>query len=199
MTMTETGTPTPAPQLRTVDGAELPVPGTYTLDITHSAVLFAVRHLGLSQVRGLFGTFDGVVTIAERPEDSTVAVDIDPASVDTRLAFRDERLRGDDFFDVAHHPTMSFRSTRVAGSGSTWTVEGDLTIRGVTQPVTLDVTFQGAAVDPWGGRRIAFAATGQVDRERWGLTWNQTLDTGGVFVGRTVRFDLEVEAVQQYP
>ena len=195
--MTETSTPTPAPQTRTVDGAELPVPGTYTLDLTHSAVMFAVRHLGLSQVRGHFEEFDGVMEIAERPEDSTVAVFVDLGSVDTRLAPRDERLRGDDFFDVANHPTMTFRSTRVAGSGSTWTVEGDLTIRGVSHPVTLDVTFQGAATDPWGGRRIAFAATGKVDRERWGLTWNQTLDTGAIFVGRTVHLDIEAEAVQQ--
>lgn len=189
--------PAPALPTRTVAGAELPIPGRYAIDVGHSAVLFAVRHLGLSQVRGVFGAFDGVVEIAERPEGSTVAVDVDVASVDTRLAPRDDRLRGEDFFDVANHPNMSFRSTGVQGSGASWTVDGDLTIRGVTAPVRLDVTFEGAGVDPWGGRRIAFSATGEVDRERWGITWNQNLDTGGVLVGRKARLDLEIEAVLQ--
>lgn len=192
-------TPAPAPPTRTVDGVELPAPGRYAIDVGHSAILFAVRHLGLSKVRGQFSAFDGVVEIAERPEDSSVAVEVELASVDTNLAPRDDRLRGEDFFDVEHHPTMSFRSTGVRGAGASWTVDGDLTVRGVTAPVNLEVTFEGAGVDPWGGRRIAFSATADVDRERWGLTWNQTLDTGGFLVGRTAHLTLEVEALLQSP
>ena len=209
--MTETSAAVPAAPLRTVDGVLLPAPGTYAVDVGHSAVLFAVRHLGLSRVRGIFGAFEGVVEIADRPEASSVRVDVDVASVDTRLAPRDERLRGEDFFDAARHPTMTFRSTRVAPAsasvsvpasapaGDRWAVEGDLTIRGVTQPVTLDVRFEGGELDPFGGRRIAFTASGEVDRERWGISWNQVLDSGGLFVGRTVTLDLEVEAVLRDP
>jgi polyisoprenoid-binding protein YceI len=193
--MTETGTGTPL--TRTVDGAELPVPGTYAIDTRHSAVEFVVRHLGLAKVRGRFRTFDGVIEIADRPDESTVAVDVELASIDTLDPPRDEHLRTGDFLDVPNHPTMSFRTTRVAGSGTDWTVEGDLTLRGVTHPVTLDVTLEGVGPDPFGGHRIAFSASGEIDRERWGMTWNQILDTGGLAVGKKVRLELEVEAVRQ--
>jgi polyisoprenoid-binding protein YceI len=182
---------------RTVDGTELPVPGPYAIDASHSAVEFVVRHLGLAKVRGRFGAFAGVIDIAERPEDSSVAVDVELASIDTREPNRDEHLRTNDFFDVPHHPTMSFRSTKVTGSGTKWTVEGDLTLKGVTNPVTLDVSFEGAGADPWGGQRIAFSATGEIDRERWGVNWNQALETGGFVVGKKVKLELEVEAVKQ--
>ena len=195
--MSQTGTPAQTPLVRTVDGTDLPVPGRFAIDTSHSVVEFRVRHLGLARVRGQFRAFDGVVEIADRPEESTVAVDVDLASVDTREPNRDERLRGGDFLDVPNHPTMSFRSRAVTGSGTNWTVEGDLTVRGVTNPFTLDVTFEGAGSDPWGGRRIAFSASGELDRDRWGMTWNQALETGGVLVGRTVKIELEVEAVEQ--
>ena len=194
--MTETGTPAQAPSTRTVDGVELPVPGTYAIDASHSAVEFVVRHLGLARLRGRFRAFQGTIEIAERPEDSTVTVDVDVASVDTGEPPRDERLRTNDFFDVPNHPTMSFRTTRVAGSAGRWVVEGDLTLRGVTHPVTLDVTFEGAGGDPWGGQRIAFSATGEVDREQWGVSWNQALEAGGFVIGRKARLELEVEAVK---
>ncbi len=171
--MTNTGTPAPTSLTRTVDGAELPVAGTYAIDTSHSAVEFVVRHLGITKLRGRFSAFEGVVEIADRPEESTVSVDVDLASIDTREAKRDEHLRANDFFDVANHPTMSFRSIRVGGSATSWTVAGDLTLRGVTKPVTLDVTFEGAGRDPWGGERIAFSAAGEIDREQW-ATWTPT-------------------------
>jgi polyisoprenoid-binding protein YceI len=193
--MTETGTQTPF--TRTVDGVEQPAAGRYAIDPRHSAVEFAVRHLGLAKVRGRFHTFDGVVEIADRPEESTVAVDVELASIDTSDPPRDEHLRTGDFLDVPNHPTMSFRTTRVTGSGTAWSVEGDLTLRGVTQPITLDVTLEGTGPDPFGGHRVAFSATGEIDRERWGMTWNQVLDTGGLAVGKKVRLELEVEAVRQ--
>jgi polyisoprenoid-binding protein YceI len=122
--MTETTAQPQAPLTRTVDGAELPVPGIYAIDASHSAVEFVVRHLGLSKVRGGFGAFDGIIEIADRPEASRVSVDVALASLDTREPNRDEHLRASDFFDVPNHPTMSFRSTRVTGSGTDWTLEG---------------------------------------------------------------------------
>ena len=194
--MTETDTQAQTPLTRTVAGAELPVPGTYAFDVSHSAVEFVVRHLGLAKVRGRFGTFDGAIEIADRPEESTVTVDVDVASIDTHEPNRDEHLRTNTFFDVPNHPTMSFRNTRVSGSGTSWIVEGDLTLRGVTNPVTLDVTFEGAGGDPWGGQRIAFSASGEIDREEWGMTWNQALETGGFVIGKKVKLELEVEAVK---
>lgn len=182
---------------RTVDGAELPVAGLYAIDASHSAVEFVVRHLGLAKVRGRFSAFEGVVEIAERPEDSSVTVDVELASIDTREPNRDEHLRTNDFFDVPSHPTMSFKSTKVTGSGNRWQVTGDLTLKGATKPVTLDVSFEGAGADPWGGQRIAFSATAEIDREEWGVNWNQALETGGFVVGKKVKLELEVEAVKQ--
>jgi polyisoprenoid-binding protein YceI len=194
--MTET-TETAAQALtRTVDGADLPVPGTYTIDASHSAVEFVVRHLGLAKVRGGFGAFGGVIEIADRPDESQVTVDVALASLDTREPNRDEHLRASDFFDVPNHPTMSFRSTRVTGSGTDWTVEGDLTLRGVTNQVSLDVTFEGAGHDPWGGHRIAFSASGEIVRDHWGMNWNQVLEAGGFVIGKKVKLELEVEAVR---
>jgi polyisoprenoid-binding protein YceI len=125
-----------------------------------------------------------------------VTVDVALASLDTREPNRDEHLRASDFFDVPNHPTMSFRSTRVTGSGTGWTVDGDLTLRGVSNPLSLVVTFEGAGRDPWGGHRIAFSASGEIVRDRWGMTWSQVLETGGLVIGRKVQLDLEVEAVR---
>jgi polyisoprenoid-binding protein YceI len=194
--MTETTAQAQAPLTRTLDGAELPVPGTYAIDASHSAIEFVVRHLGLAKVRGGFGAFNGVIEIADRPEESRVTVDVALASLDTREPNRDEHLRASDFFDVPNNPTMSFRSTRVTGSGAEWTLDGDLTLRGVTNPVALDVTFEGAGRDPWGGHRIAFSASGEIVRDQWGMNWNQVLETGGFVIGKKVKLELEVEAVR---
>ncbi len=193
--MTDTTT---TPSLtRTIDGTELPVAGLYAIDASHSAVEFVVRHLGLAKVRGRFSAFEGVIEIGERPEDSTVTVDVELASIDTREPNRDEHLRTNDFFDVPNHPTMSFKSTSVTGSATRWQVTGELTLKGVTKPVTLDVSFEGAGADPWGGNRIAFSATAEIDREQWGVSWNQALESGGFVVGKKVKLELEVEAVKQ--
>ena len=181
---------------RPVDGVELPASGRWAIDASHSSVEASVRHLGLSKVRGAFRSFTGSIDVAERPEDSSVQVSIDAASVDTREPARDEHLRSPDFLDVASHPTIDFRSTKVTGSGGRWQVEGDLTLRGTTRPVTLDVTFEGAGSDPWGGHRAAFSARTELDREAFGLTWNQVLESGGLLVGKKVRIDLEVEGVR---
>lgn len=188
-----------ASMTRTVGGDTLPAVGTWTLDPSHSSLEFSVRHLGLSKVRGRFGTFSGEVTVAEDPAHSRVDVAIEVQSVDTRDAKRDEHLRTNDFFDAAEFPTMTFTSTSVTGGGSDWEVTGDLTIRGVTKSVVLDTTFEGTAGDPWGGSRAAFSATTEIDREDFGMTFNATLETGGVLVGKKVKIEIDAEAVLATP
>jgi polyisoprenoid-binding protein YceI len=183
---------------RTVDGSEVPVAGTYTLDASHSDVGFSVRHLMVSKTKGRFSDVSGTVVIAEDPLASSVDVTIAVASIDTRDATRDGHLLSPDFFDAEQHPTITYRSTKVTpAGGDRWTVEGDLSVHGVTRPVALEVTFEGAAKDPWGGERIGFTAKTEVDREAFGLTWNQALETGGVLVGKAAKIEIEAEAVRQ--
>jgi polyisoprenoid-binding protein YceI len=183
---------------RPVDGVDLPLPGTFTVDPSHSHVGFSVRHMMVSKVRGRFAAFTGTVVIGEDPLASSVEVDVELASVDTRDEGRDQHLRSADFFDADAHPTMTYRSTSVSAVGKgRFTVRGDLTIKGVTQPVELEVTYEGTARDPWGNERIGVSATGELDREAFGLTWNQGLETGGVLVGKTVKLEVEAEAIRQ--
>lgn len=186
------------PLTRTVDGLELPAPGTYALDLSHSHVGFSVRHLMVSKTKGRFADFSGTVTIGEDPLESSVQVEIQVASIDTSDELRDGHLRSPDFFDAVTFPTMTYRSTGVtAASGGAWRVDGELTVRDSTQPVALEVTFDGAAKDPWGGARIGFTARTQLDREAFGLTWNQALEAGGVVVGKQVAISIDAEAVRQ--
>lgn len=188
---------TTLPATRTIDGVELPAAGTWTIDASHSSVNFKVKHLGVSKTRGRFTRFAGTVEVAEDPARTTVEATIDASSIDTHDSGRDEHLRGADFFDVANHPNLSFRSTGVAGKGDDWTLEGDLTIAGVTRPVSLEVEFDGVATDPWGGSRAGFVAKASVNREDFGLTWNAALEAGGFLVGKNVTIELEVELVRQ--
>jgi polyisoprenoid-binding protein YceI len=191
--MSEISTATPI--TRTVDGVELPVPGTYTLDTSHSSVNFVVKHLMVSKTRGTFTGFTGTVVIGEDPADSSVEVTVDVASVHTRDEKRDGHLRSADFFHVEEHPTMTYKSTSVKPAGNEWLVDGDLTVHGVTGPLQLRVAFEGAASTPWGGQALGFSATGEVNREDFGLTWNQALETGGVLVGKKATIEIEAEAV----
>jgi polyisoprenoid-binding protein YceI len=190
--MTETATL--APLTRTVDGVELPAAGTYTLDVSHSSIGFVVKHLMVSKTRGTFTGFSGTVVIAEDPTQSSVQVDVDVASIETRDEKRDGHLRSADFFDVETYPTMTFRSTSVKPAGDEWIVDGDLTVHGVTGPLQLKVAFEGAANTPWGGQAIGFSAKGEVNREDFGLTWNQALETGGVLVGKKATIEIDAEA-----
>lgn len=181
---------------RTIDGVEAPRAGTWTIDAAHSSVEVIARHLMLAKVRGRFGSFAGEIVVGDTPEDSGVEVTIDAASIDTGEPKRDEHLRSPDFLDVENHPTLTFRSTEVRRTGErTLEVDGDLTIRGVVRPVTLDVEYLGVTQDPWGNTRAAFSATTEIDREEFGITWNQALETGGVMVGRKLKVELEVSAV----
>jgi len=177
-------------------GTAVPAPGTYDLDKAHTNVEFIARHLMITKVRGRFAEFSGVVQIAEVPEESSVTVTIDAASVNTSQEQRDAHLRGADFLDVEKYPTLSFASTKVELDGDDhWKVTGDLTVMGITRPVVLDVEFDGANTTPWGTQAVAFSASTEIDREEWGLTYNQALETGGVVVGKKVRIELNVEAV----
>ena len=189
---------TTAPTTRIVEGQELPPAGTYELDVSHSTVGFFVKHLMVAKTRGRFGQFHGTVVIAEDPADSSVEVEIDMASVDTRDEGRDAHLRSPDFFHVEEYPTMTYRSTAVTPmADGQWAVDGELTARGVTQPVRLLVDFEGGVTDPWGNARAGFSATAELDREAFGITFNQVLEGGGVMVGKKVSIEIEAEAVRQ--
>jgi polyisoprenoid-binding protein YceI len=172
---------------------------TWVLDPAHTVVEFAVKHMMIATVRGNFGQVEGTLRLDERdPSRSTVEAKIDVASIDTRQSQRDEHLRSADFFDVANHPTMEFRSRRVEQvSKDRYRVTGDLTIRGETREVELDVTEGGRIRDPWGADRIAFSAEGKIDRTEFGLKWNQALEAGGVVVSNEVRISIEAQAVAE--
>lgn len=183
---------------RIVSGVELPTPGTYALDPTHTRIGFVARHLMVTKVRGHFSLFEGSITIGEDPKDSTAEVTIQAPSVETGTADRDAHLRSADFFDVEKFPELTFRNARVVSQkGTDFTVVGELTIKDVTREVELAVELDGIVKDPYGNTRLAVTATTEVDREHWGLTWNAALETGGVLVSRNIRIEIESEAVLQ--
>jgi polyisoprenoid-binding protein YceI len=177
---------------------DLPAEGTWTIDPGHTTVGAVARHLMVTKVRGKFGVFEGAIHVAEKPEDSWAELTIDAASIDTGVPDRDTHLRSADFLDVEKYPTLTYRSTKVEHTGeNTLRVTGDLTIRDVTRPVVLDVTYEGLAADPWGGTRAAFTATGEIEREQFGMTWNVALDKGGVLVSKRIQLDIETQAVRK--
>ena len=185
--------------VRVAGGRQVPEPGLWEIDPSHASFEFVARHL-MARVRGRFSGVNGVAHIAERPEDSTLEVEIDASTVDTQDANRDAHLRSNDFFGSEEHPTISFRSTgvRPGDREHQWLVDGDLTIRGVTRPVTVDTEFLGGAIDPWGNTRIGFSGVvPEVNREDWGLTWNTPLETGGFLLSRSVRLEIEAELVRK--
>ncbi len=179
-------------------GTQFPAVGTWTIDPTHTAIEFEAKHLMIAKVKGRFAEFDGALTVADDPTQSVVSVTIKAASIDTRTEQRDEHLRSPDFLEVDKYPEIAFVSTSLEHEdGDDWRINGDLTIHGVTKPVTLKTEYEGQAGDPWGGQRVAFSAETKIDREDWGLTWNQALEAGGWLVGKEIKLKLEVEAVLQ--
>ena len=182
--------------VRNIDGATLPAAGTYNLDGSHSHVGFTVKHLMVAKVRGSFNTATATITIADEPTASAVEVSIDASSIDTRDEGRDGHLRSGDFLDVEQFPALTFTSTSVSPKGDRWEVTGDLTIKDVTKSTVLTVEFEGGSVDPWGNARIGFSATGEINREEFGLTWNQALETGGFVVGKNIKLEIEAEGVK---
>jgi polyisoprenoid-binding protein YceI len=186
---------------RTIDGQVVPVPGTWLIDPVHSGVQFSVRHMMVSRLRGRFRDVSGIIHIDEIPERSSVEATIDMASIDTGDPTRDNHLLSADFFDVEHFPLARFVSTSVVPEPllgpDRWAVDGDLTIRDVTRRVVLELELGGVALDPWGNVRAGFRAWTQIDREQFGISWNQAIETGGFLVGKTVDIDIEIEAVRQ--
>ncbi len=183
---------------RSFGGLTIPTAGTFVIDPAHTEVGFVARHLMVSKVRGSFTQVTGEVTIAEDPLASSVSASILAASIDTGVADRDNHLRSGDFLDVEKYPELTFRSTRVVQpKDNDFRLVGELTIRDVTREVTLDVEFDGVAVSPWGQEVVAFTATTEIDREEWGITWNQALEAGGVLVSKKVKIEISAEATRQ--
>ncbi|MBC7558752.1 MAG: YceI family protein [Dermatophilaceae bacterium] len=167
-------------------------PGIWNVDASHSEVGFTARHLMVSKVRGQFKDFAAVVTVAQPFELSTVEATVQMASIDTNSAGRDTHVKSPDFFDVENNPTMTFASTTVTDSA----LEGLLTIKGVSKPVSFDLDFGGVSADPWGGTRAGFEATTEINRKDFGLSWNVAIEGGGMLVGEKVKIVLDVQLVQ---
>lgn len=170
--------------------------GTWTLDNSHSEIGFSVRHAGISKVRGQFKDVAATATVGETLADSSVEATAKIASLDTSDANRDGHLHSADFFDAEQFPDMTFKSTSISAQGETYSLNGDLTIRGTTLPVSFDTEFNGVAVDPFGTTRAGFSGQTTISRKDFGLTWNAALEAGGVLVGDKVTISLEVEFTQ---
>lgn len=170
----------------------------WAIDPAHSEVQFKVKHLMISTVTGSFKQFGAEAELeGDDLGNAHVSFWADTASIFTNDEKRDAHLRSPDFFDSEQFPKLTFTSTRIEGSGSNWKVTGDLTIKGVTKPVTLDVEWSGQAKDPWGNTKAGLNLSGKIDRKEWGLTWNAALETGGVLVSEEVRILCEVQLAHQ--
>jgi polyisoprenoid-binding protein YceI len=172
--------------------------GTYTLDPAHTRIGFVARHAMVTKVRGAFNEFEGTATIdGTNPAVSHVQVAINAASIDTRNAQRDEHLRSNDFLAMAEYPQITFTSTSVSQTGGdTFEVTGDLTIKGVTNTITVPFDFEGAAKDPFGNERVGFEGAVTINRKDYGITWNAALETGGVLVSEKVTLEFEISAIK---
>lgn len=182
----------------TTSGTRTPEPGTWVIEPQHSSIEAVARHMMVTKVRGSFGSFSGTVEVAEDVTDSTIEVVIDAASIDTGVEDRDQHLRSEDFLHVEEHPEMTFTSTSIEpAEDGRYRVTGDLTIRGKTNPVELDVSYFGVSEDPWGNPRALFEASTTLQRSDWGMTWNQALEAGGVLVSRSVDVEISVQLVRE--
>lgn len=167
----------------------------WTIDPEHSVVEFSVKHLKIATVKGRFSDLTGQITVDhENIQNSSVDVEIGAASIDTRNENRDAHLRSADFFDVEVFPTLTLKSSRVEPDGDDITITGDLTMHGITRQVVLDAKLNGQAADPTGQRIISYSARTELNRKDFGLTWNTTVETGGVLVGEDVRIDIDIQA-----
>lgn len=168
-------------------------------DPAHSRIEFVARHMMLAKVRGQFQEYAVTLELDEaHPEAASVEARIKTASIDTREPQRDAHLRSADFFKSDEYPEMTFKSTKIERTGAeTAKLHGDLTIRQVTKPVVLDVSYLGASKSPWGTTNIGFEASTKINREDWGLTWNVALETGGVLVGKEIAINIEAEFIRQ--
>ncbi|MGN7976736.1 MAG: polyisoprenoid-binding protein [Microbacterium sp. 69-10] len=172
-------------------------PGTYVLDPAHSEVTFSVRHMMISKVRGTFGVKEATLIAPENPLEAKVEAKVDVTSIDTKDENRDAHLRSADFFDVENHPSMEFVSTGTRVEDGDFLVDGDLTIRGITKPVTFEFEFGGFGTDPYGNYKAGASAKTVINREDFGLTWNAALETGGVLVGKEITIGLDLQGALQ--
>ncbi len=183
---------------REYNGTIIPLAGTYDLDANHKRVGFVVRHLMVSKVRGEFGTATATITVGEDPLQSSVTATIDAASFNSGQEQRDGHVKSPDFLDVEKYPTLEYRSTGVKSiDGTEVVLTGELTVKGVTQPVDLTVEIEGVGRSPYGQDVFGFSATTEIDREAFGLTYNMALETGGVMVGKNVKIEIEGEAIRR--
>jgi polyisoprenoid-binding protein YceI len=180
--------------VRIIDGRPVPVAGTWKVDHIHSDIRITARHLMVAKVRGTFEDFDAAIVVGEDPVDSTVKIEAKASSVTTGTTDRDNHLRSSDFLDAEQFPLVTFESTSLKPSGENWKLTGDLTIRGVTKPVTFDLVFEGAATDPYGNTKAGFSAVGEIERRDWGLTWNVPLENGGMLVSEKFQIEFDIEA-----
>ena len=172
------------------------IAGDYTLDVAHSRLGFSARHAMVTTVRGAFKDFEGTAHVdTANPANSKVELTIRTDSIDTGVADRDAHLRSADFFEIESHPEITFTSTNVERDGDDWTITGDLTIKGTTQPVTVEFESTGSARDPFGNLRIGFEGHTTLSRKDWGLTWNAALETGGVLVSEKIKLEFDVSAI----
>jgi polyisoprenoid-binding protein YceI len=180
----------------TIDAGTLT--GRYTLDPSHTRIGFVARHAMVTKVRGAFNDFEGVANIdGEDLSKSSAAVTIQAASIDTRSEQRDGHLRNNDFLDIENYPEITFATTEVRPlDDQTLQVTGDLTIKDVTKPITIDFEIQGAATDPFGNQRVGFEGSVTINRKDYGITWNAALETGGVLVSDKVTLEFEVSAIK---
>ncbi|MCX4781264.1 YceI family protein [Streptomyces sp. NBC_01264] len=182
-----------------VDPALAALTGDYVIDASHSSIGFTVRHAMVTNVRGTFADHEGSLRLdGTDPSRSTATIDVKIASVDTGIADRDGHLRGGDFFDAETFPLMTFRSTEARQlGGDTYRITGELTIKDVTRPLSIDLEFGGSATDVYGNERIGFEGSAEILRSDWGLTWNAALETGGVMVSDKVKLTFDISAIKQ--
>ena len=183
---------------RSYDGVEFPSAGTWNLDPAHTSVEFQTKHLMVAKVKGRFAGTEGALHIAEDPTQSTAVVKIATPTLDTGVQQRDDHLRSPDFLETEKYPEITFESTSFEHvKDEDWNLHGDLTIHGVSRPVTLKTEYKGQTTDPWGMSRSFYSSETKIDREDWGLTYNQALEAGGWLVGKEIKISIEVEAVLQ--
>lgn len=171
--------------------------GTWTIDPAHTEVGFSVRHMMVSKVRGRFDSFAGTITTGDQVEDSGVEASIELGSISTGNAQRDEHVRSPDFFATDAHPAMTYRSTAVIATDDGWTVEGELSLKGITRSVPLAVELHGFGPDAYGGYRVGMTATARINRHDFDVSWNSAIEGGGVVVSDKVDIVLEIQAVHQ--
>ena len=172
--------------------------GAYTIDPAHSTIGFVARHAMVTNVKGKFNDFSGSLQLdGAEPSRSTASIDVSMDSIDTGSADRDGHLKSADFFKTDEFPAMTFRSTSVeSAGGDDYRVTGDLSILGVTKPLTIDLEFNGAAKDPFGNERVGFEGKAEILRSEWGLTWNAALETGGVLVSDKIKLNFDISAIK---